>query len=371
VGHCIVYKEIKLNMLQIISKTPSYYLFRKFGWPKKLPMNLTLSISYNCNSRCKTCNIYKKKTNDLSLEEWQKIFSQFGTDLFWATFSGGEPFLRNDLEEIACSLYETCSPAIINIPTNGLLKNQIPQTVRNIADHCKKAQIVINVSIDDIEERHDKIRGVQGSYEKAVDTFSDLKSINLPNLSIGIHTVISKYNVKRIPHIYRELSALKPDSYITEIAEERVELDTIDSNISPRPEDYAVAVNYLIDQLKKEEFSQVGKIARSFRIEYYRLVQKILKEKRQVIPCYTSIASAQIAPDGNVWMCCIKADSIGNLRDVAYDFNRLWTSEKASALRRSIKTGECYCPLANAGYTNILHNLSSVRKVSMNFIKNR
>jgi MoaA/NifB/PqqE/SkfB family radical SAM enzyme len=332
-------------------------------------MNLTLSLSFRCNSTCKTCNIYKKKADEFSLEEWKKLFQNLGSkDVFWVTISGGEPFLRKDLEQVVCALYDICSPSIINIPTNGILSDRIPQLTRNIAAHCKNAHIVVNVSIDEIGDKHDEIRSVPGNYDKAVETVSALKALRMPNLSVGIHTVISKFNVTRIPEIYMHLRSLEPDSYITEIAEERVELDTIGADITPAYEDYARAVDFLIKKLKYERFDEVGRIARAFRIEYYRLVKRILTERRQVIPCYSGFASAQVAPDGDVWMCCIKAKSIGNLRDVDYDFNKVWFSEESDVLRRSIKRGECYCPLANAGYTNMLHRMRSLFKAGLNLL---
>ncbi len=357
------------EMLSVISKIPSYFFFRLAGRPQKLPMSLTLSVSYKCNSRCKTCNIYKKQSNELSLEEWKKIFRTLGRDMFWVTISGGEPFLREDILEIVCSLYDQCGPSIINIPTNGLLKQRIPDIVGKISDHCKKAQIVINISIDEIEEKHNAIRGVSGSYEKAIATFSALKSLNLPNLSIGIHTVISKFNVTRIPDIYYHLRTLKPDSYITEIAEEREELDTINAGISPEYQDYVNAVNFLVKELKEDNFNRVGKITRAFRIEYYKMVKEVLLERRQIIPCYAGFASAQIAPDGDVWMCCIKAESIGNLRDVNYNFKKIWFSENAGILRQRIKRKECYCPLANASYTNMLFSLKTLSQIGLNLVR--
>lgn len=356
-------------MVKVISKIPSYYLFRLTGWPQKLPMNLTLSVSYKCNSRCKTCNIYKKKSDEFSLVEWEEVFKNLGKDLFWVTISGGEPFLRNDLPDLVCSLYDICLPSIINIPTNGLLKERIPEIVKQITLHCKKAQIVINLSIDEVEEKHDEIRGVSGNYSKALETYSALRTIDRANLSIGIHTVISKFNVTRIPEIYRHLRTLSPDSFITEIAEEREELDTIGAGISPEYEDYAYVVDFLTKELKEDHFSRVGKITRAFRIEYYQMVKRVLREHRQIIPCYSGFASAQIAPDGDVWMCCIKAESIGNLRDTDYDFKKIWFSEKAEILRQSIKKGECYCPLANASYTNMLHNLKTLFHVGSNLVK--
>lgn len=355
-------------MLEVISKIPFYYLFRTFGWPRKLPMNLTLSVSYTCNSRCKTCNIYKKKSEDLSPEEWKRIFQNFGKDLFWATISGGEPFIRNDLLEIVCSLYDYCRPSIINIPTNGILYKRIPNVVDQISNHCRKAQIVVNLSIDDIEEKHDEIRGIPGNYKKALTTLKGLKALDRPNLSVGIHTVISKFNVNRIPQIYRHVRTLNPDSYITEIAEERVELDTMGLDITPEYVSYARAVDFLSTKLKQDHFNRVGKITRAFRLHYYQMVKKLLATQQQLIPCYAGFASAQVAPDGNIWLCCMKAESIGNLREVEYDFKRVWFSAKASKLRKHIKNSKCCCPLANAGYTNMLYDLKTLAQVGWNFI---
>lgn len=334
-----------------------------------LPMNLTLSVSYNCNSWCKTCNIHARKADELSLEEWQKIFAGMGKNPFWATISGGEPFLRQNLPELAQSLYDRCRPAIINIPTNGLLTKNIVDAVNRIATHCRNAQIVINVSIDEIGKKHDFIRGVPGSYRKALETFKALKNIPVSNLSVGIHTVISRYNVERIPEIYKKLRSLNPDSYITEIAEEREELCTMDSEIAPSKEAYSGAVDYLTARLRREHFNGVGKITRAFRSEYYQTVKRVLEEHRQIIPCYAGFASAQIAPDGEVWMCCVKAQSIGNLRDFDYDLRKMWFSEKANFIRRGIKNGECYCPLANASYTNMLCNIRSLLQTGWNLVR--
>jgi MoaA/NifB/PqqE/SkfB family radical SAM enzyme len=267
------------------------------------------------------------------------------------------------------ALYDICRPAIINIPTNGYLTQAILTTSEAIARHCRASQLVVNVSIDEIGEKHDAIRNLAGSYAKCLATFSGLKQIGAPNLSVGIHSVISKFNVKRIPEIYETIRQLHPDSYITEIAEERVELGTVGSGITPSYEDYATAVDFLSRQLVRETFNRVGSMARAFRIEYYDLVKRILREKRQVIPCYAGVASAHIAPDGDVWMCCVQAEPVGNLRDCNYDFREIWFSDKAKKMRRKIKTGQCHCPLANASYTNILQHPGSLFRVASNITK--
>ena len=268
--------------------------------------------------------------------------------------SGGEPFLRKDIVDICRSVYENCRPGILNIPTNGILCDLIPEKVEQIVKNSPGSQVIINVSFDEIGARHDEIRNVRDNFAKAKETFKRLKTLRLPNLTIGIHTVISKYNVNNIQEVYEELNALNPDSYITEIAEERVELGNAGRDITPSLEDYTKAIDFLIGRIKQKRHFGISGITQAFRIQYYELVKKILREKRQVLPCYAGFASAHIAPDGNVWACCIKAESMGNLRQANYEFNKIWFSSEAQKIRKPIMDRKCYCPLANASYTNML-----------------
>ncbi len=350
-------------MVNLIFRMIGYWLMKRIGFPKLLPMNYTVSLLYTCNSRCNTCNIWKKKTRNLSEEEYRKIFRSIGRSPYWITFSGGEPFLRQDIVEIAKAIYEISRPKIINIPTNGLLVSTIVDKTTAIAKACPKTQIIVNISIDGIENQHDEIRNIPGNYKKAISAFHKLKALNLPNLNVGIHTVISKFNVEAFPSIANQLLKLKPDSYITEIAEERVELDTMGSDITPTLISYKSAIDYLIHTIKNDKFKGMNRITMAFRIEYYNLVKRILRDKTQAIPCYSGVASVQISPDGEVWSCCVKAKILGRLRKSDYDFGSIWYAADAELERRSIHRNECFCPLANAAYTNMLMDIPTLFRV--------
>ena len=162
-----------------------------------------------------------------------------------------------------------------------------------------------------------------------------------PHVTVGIHTVISRLNVDRFPEIYRELKTLEPDSYITEVAEERVELKTIGKAITPSAAEYAAAADYLIGEMRRSAFdgTRWGASSRRFRLEYYQpRARSTSRSGEQIIPCYAGWASAQIAPDGYVWGCCVRAESVGSLRENGYDFGRVWFSPEADRFRRSVAT---------------------------------
>jgi len=350
-------------MIYLMFRMIGYWLMKRLGFPRLLPINYTVSLLYSCNSRCGTCNIWKKKAHNLSVEEYEKIFKSIGRAPYWVTFSGGEPFLRNDIVEVVSAIYRISRPRIINIPTNGILTKTIAERVAEIAKACPKAQIIINVSLDGIEDQHDEIRRVPGNYKKAVATFQKLKALDLKNLSVGIHTVISRFNVDSFASIATELMRLNPDSYITEIAEERVELDTIGADITPSLISYKSAVDFLIHRMKKGHYKGMAKITMAFRIEYYNLVKRIMRDRVQAIPCYSGVASAQISPEGELWSCCIKANPLAKLRELGYNFRAGWFSPAAKLERRGIHHRECWCPLANAAYTNMLMDLPTLIRV--------
>lgn len=353
-------------MIQLIPKIVGYQMFRKFGFPRLYPLNLTVSVTYRCNARCRTCNVYQKKVREFSLKEFEKTFQSIGARLFWLTVSGGEPFLRKDIVDICRSAYENCKPKIINIATNGILSDFIAESVEQIVQNSPKAEVIVNLSIDEIGEKHDEIRNAKDNYKKAIETFWKLKSLDYANLTVGIHTVISCFNVHNFSNIYQELNELQPDSYITEIAEERVELGTIGKEIAPSLEEYTKAIDFLSERIKHQHYNGISTITQAFRLQYYDLVKKILQQKRQVLPCYAGFISAQIAPDGKIWACCIKAESMGSLREVDYDFKKIWFSEKAKGVREPIRAKECFCPLANTSYTNMLLSYRTLASVLKN-----
>jgi len=123
------------STVKLISKLPLYWCFRTLGRPVLLPFNYTISITYRCNSRCKTCYIWKIQHKipvemELTLDEWEKVLKSLGESPYWITISGGEPFLHGGLVEIIKIIDKYNSPKIINIPTNGLLYKMIPQKVK-------------------------------------------------------------------------------------------------------------------------------------------------------------------------------------------------------------------------------------------------
>src|SRR6266700_6211329 len=358
----------KFNVLEVLPKIAKMQASYVLGKPLALPMNLPMSVSYRCNSRCKTCNVWQRPNDDFTIEEYDKTFESVGRDAFWFTFSGGEPTLRKDLPEMVEAAYRHCRPGIVNIPTNGIQDKIIPGRIERVLQAAPGSDVIINLSLDGVGTKHDEVRGVKGNFERAMRTYAGLKALKAryKNFTLGIHTVVSNFNIDEFDNIRKfVLEELKPDQFISEIAEERVELDTVGMGITPPQDKYSAVIERLQEDIRNENSQGVARITQAFRQRYYDIVKRTLVEKRQIIPCMAGISSAQIAPNGDVWTCCIRAESVGNLREHNYDFGSAWRTVKADEMRRSIKAGECYCPLANAAYTNMVCHTPTVTAVGL------
>ena len=67
-------------MIGLAPKLPFYWAFRAFGWPTVKPFSVVISVSFRCNSKCRTCDVWRKPNDDLTVAEWDKVFASLGRD---------------------------------------------------------------------------------------------------------------------------------------------------------------------------------------------------------------------------------------------------------------------------------------------------
>jgi len=333
--------------------------------------------TYKCNSKCKACNIWRayiknpdEENKELTLEEYKKIFRTIGSS-YWATVGGGEPFLREDIDKIIISLYEIARPKIINIPSNGSLPDITYSKIKNILKNCEDLKLILNLSLDHIGVKNDNIRGLNGSFELFKDTINKLKKIKNNNFTLGIHTVVSKYNYKEFEQIYDYIKKFfNPDSYIIENAQIRREFMNNGAYISPDKKDLLRTLNFFISRLKRDRYKKLGRLVKAFRLNYYSSIKQFIQTGQMPYKCYAGFSSCQINPYGDVWVCAIKNYLMGNLRQKNYNFRKLWISQKAEAVREKMKSANCSCTLANTSYTNMLMDTKMKFKILWNLIFN-
>ncbi len=346
------------------------------GWP----LCLTFSVTNLCQSKCRTCQIWQRyrlhpgeHKNELTLDEIERIFASVKKPIYFLNLSGGEPTIRKDLPEIIRAALPTLRPRIVHMPTNAIAPNRIEQTVARTLHYMQQAgwdhPFTVKPSIDGVGKDHDDIRGVPGNFERVLDTVQRLKRLRQdhPQLHVELGTVISKFNLDKVDEIAAFVQTLDVDNYRNEIAEQRAEFYNVGDPITPSGEEYAELMKHFKAKVREDLKTKrrFARVTQAFRFVYYDLVDRIITEQRQVIPCYGGVSNAHLSSHGELWPCCVLGDekSMGNLREHDYDFASVWTSDRAAEVRRSIQRGECACPLANQAYSNILCHPPSLLRV--------
>ena len=317
------------------------YLVDKRGMK---PVYMILGLTYDCNSFCRTCfnweQLRKDKEHELSLEELKKTFDSLG-DLLFVVMSGGEPFLRRDIAEVCEHLATKNHVKQITIPTGAISTNLIAQSVESTLQRCPDTQIVVNLSIDHIGEKHDWLRGVPGNYEKLKATYGKLIELRgrHDNLTVNMHTCLCSYNVDDLDFITASVKRDFPK--ISFHSFEMLRGDQPDKNIQPISTDRYREVLPMLEKYWKSYRNYDG-FLRFVKIYSRRIELAVLEEETQVRPCHAGTISGVLDARGEVRMCELR-EAVGNVRDSDYDFGKIWFSDAADKQRASIKAKECHC----------------------------
>jgi MoaA/NifB/PqqE/SkfB family radical SAM enzyme len=149
--------------------------------PHDGPRQAIVAVTYRCNSRCAMCDVWRK---DEAEEVEPSFYYHLPASLREINLTGGEPFLRGDLETITAVMLERAPQARILISTNGLL----PERIRRIAPALRRLskRLGARVSIDGARaETHDRIRGVPGAFDKAWASVEALREAGIRDLGIA------------------------------------------------------------------------------------------------------------------------------------------------------------------------------------------
>jgi MoaA/NifB/PqqE/SkfB family radical SAM enzyme len=369
---------------KIFPKTLAYRAARARLVRAPAPMTLTFSITNACQSRCKTCNIWRlypdhlqDPRDELTIDEFERIFASIGP-LYFFNFSGGEPFLRPDMPEIAELAVEYLKPAILHTPTNAIATDRVLGHTRRILEMLRarglRTPFTVKPSLDGLGCQHDEIRGVEGNWEKLLATVEGLQGLEreFDNLHVEIGTVVSNFNKHNLDEIEDFVHGMGVQSYRNEIAEQREEFFNLGDPITPSAEEYGQLMREFAAKVRANMASKrpLARLTESLRLVYYDVAARTVKENRQVIPCYAGISNAHITPTGQVWPCCVLgyAKPLGELREADLDFWTVWRSPEADQVRRGVRAGECACPLANQAYSNIVCHTPSLMKAALNMV---
>lgn len=328
------------------------------GLGKQLPYRVNVIVTHACNSRCRTCDIWKLyheqpdlRQEELTLEEFERLFKSL-PQLLWVNFSGGEPTLRDDLAEIIGVAANNCRLIGAEMSTNGLLPDRVEKITREILEKTKIPHLALGVSIDGPLELHESIRGVPGGWNKSVETYRRLLELSshYKNLSVHLNYVLSGLNIGHLDEYFeafkRQGLDVKPADVSISIAHTDGKLFLFDKphlEIKiPGIEAAKKDLDLLTESRRFLLSTNLTQLRPVYKRIFHSLAMRHLRNPgKMVIPCAAMFAQCFIDPYGTVYSCALWGVRVGNLKETGFDFNKIWFSEIAAKLRRNIRVGAC------------------------------
>jgi MoaA/NifB/PqqE/SkfB family radical SAM enzyme len=286
------------------------------------PNEAVLAITLGCNSRCRTCDLWKvKRGPEMRPADYEKL----PDSLTHINLSGGEPYLRDDLPDIYDVIRGKFPKARIVISTNGLM----PERIRELTS--RMPGLAVRVSLDAVGLRNDEIRGVPGAYERTMKTLQLLSDLGVEDL--GISATASKGNSDQLVPLL-ELAYERKMEFVCSV--------THSSSIYfGRQEGLIPSEEEVVPQLEEVTRRQLRSLRPKEWFRAYMTSGMIdyVRGKARRFPCTAIDDYFYLDPVGTVYPCNMRDDVMGNLLKNTYDE----IVEESPEVMHKVKTCRIQC----------------------------
>lgn len=284
----------------------------------------SIIITYRCNAKCNMCDCFKdpsKPEQELTLDIIRKL-----PEMAFTNITGGEPFLRKDINEIVRELYKKTDRIVIS--TNGYF------TERILALCDEFPQIGIRISIEGLQEANDEIRGIPDGFNRGYDTLKTL--VERGHKDVGFGCTVQEMNSDDLLPLYKLSDELGME-FATATLHNSFYFRKTDNKIVDRLK-VAGVFEKLINELLRSKSPK-----KWFRAYFnHGLINYIYGNKR-FLPCDMGSNGFFVDPFGHVLPCNGSAErmSMGNLHEQSWD--EIWNSARAGEVRKMVKNCEKNC----------------------------
>ena len=290
-----------------------------------LPREASIILTYRCPMHCQMCNIWAHPTR--AEEEITPATLEKLPRLKFINLTGGEPFVRDDLEEVVRVCY-TRAPRIV-ISTSGWLEDRVIDLARQFPN------IGIRISIEGLAEKNDELRGREGGFERGLRTLRTLKEMGLTDIGFGC--TVSNHNSSDMLELYRLAKEMGME-FATAAFHNSFYFHKYDNIITNRSQVVADFTTLINEQLRERS-------PKSWFRAYFNMgLVNYVEGRERLLPCEAGTENFFVDPWGDVWPCNgleekYWMEPMGNL-NTATDYEQLWNSEQAQRVREKVRT----CP---------------------------
>ena len=255
---------------------------------RRRPLLVHFEVTMRCNARCSFCDYWKtdpkaKETELKSFADAARFFNPM-----MVTFTGGEPTLRKDLEDLVSTVNDAIRFKYMTMITHGAMLS--PERALSL---WKAGINQFNISLDFLDERHDEARGIPGLTRRILANIPRMQELGIDN--IRFNTVIKNSNLDQLMPIVRRAEELGCGVNFSTYTDNKNGNREHLLQENPHAELEAVISEILAYKKRKR-----GIITNS---DYYleqvpRYVRGEMKE-----PCQSGIKTIHVDPTGHVKRC--------------------------------------------------------------------
>ena len=337
---------------------------RDFMWGGKLT-KLFIFVTNRCNMTCSWCLDAKRDiknsgasiSKELTTNEFKQIAQSSNEKIAYLTLTGGEPFLRSDIDQIVKSFYNYSQTRFVTITTNGAFPERIFENAERILLQCPYLKLNIQLTVSDLPQQHDEIRGLAGSYELIRESSRYIHQLKkcYPQLIFSIATQMDDSNIDngfKVLQLSRE--QLKPDEHFIGLIRDTPKL------ITPVTEALAKLPSLIAFNLKL--FDKGKSLFQTFYNTVVMQTQNELINIRKGIaayrPCKAGKDFMTLYENGNTFVCENRQDlPMGNIRDFNFNLSSLYNNLQARQASEKQLAEKCHCDWGGG----VAHNLMSDR----------
>ncbi|MFO1418449.1 MAG: radical SAM protein [Methylotetracoccus sp.] len=310
---------------------------------RQMPVYVLMFVTNRCNARCGHCFYWRELNTgvaeELTLVEYDRLAASLGP-LLQITFTGGSPELRKDLPDVVERFYTRCRPTNMTFCMLGHATDRILAHTEEILRRCRGQKVKIGISLDGLDEEHDRLRGITGLFPRVVETIRGLGALKVhyPLLRVDVGLTVHGLNYETVGRTARWVRDNLPVDVLKPI------LVRGDPR-NPDARDEICKTTYL-DVVNEDRQWLQGRAAGRRLVAWdcvvgaKELVQREFiaetsRTGRSTLLCAGGRETAVIYPGGDVAGCELRDDTLGNLRAADFDFRGIWLGRAADRFRET------------------------------------
>lgn len=288
-----------------------------------MPVDAVVAVTYNCNSKCVMCDIWKMAPHEkMRIEDFRKL----PKTLKDVNISGGEPFLHKDIVEIVKTVRDHLPEARITISSNGFATKLIETRVKEIIKFVPDLRI--GISLDGMEQKHDEVRRIPNGFQKCMNTLDMLKEVGVQDLRLAF--TVMTINVEDLPKVY-DLAKQKGVQFTCAFAQSSDFYFGAKQNFEhPDPEKLKAGFNHVVrGELKS---MNPKRWARAF---FATGLYNFATTGNQPLRSRPGTDFFYLDPNGIVYPSVVHFHKMGVIQEVE-NWNQLWFGEQAQKAREKV-----------------------------------